>query len=416
MREDETVATTPTEELIPSPSWGDRLEGIEGLRGLAAVSVLITHVRELMHPDAVGVIFTLADRGRHGLTLFFVLSGFLLWRPFAAALLVGKRPPSGARFLRNRGLRIFPAYLVVLLLASLVLGAVQLSSLQFDGRDTTTASTMGVTDTLVSLTFLQTLIPQFTLTGIQPAWSLTTELTFYLLLPVMFMAAATLAKRLPRLTAALVPAGLLVAIGLTGKTWMVMAAPDDASKPAVRFAFAWGHEWSAVVCRSILVHGDLFGYGMAAAVVYVMLENGRWVVHRRALALALAAGIVVACVVIAVLALVPRYFTDSVMGVGCCVLLLAVLLRRSAGRPSAVAAALESVPLRFVGLVSYSVYLWHLPVISWLQKHGWQAHGGTAAFALNVALLLGLVLPLATVTYLIVERPALQMKARVRQG
>ncbi len=53
--------------------------------------------------------------------LFFVLSGFLLWRPIASAVLRGRRLPSVRRYARNRALRILPAYWVVLLATALVL-------------------------------------------------------------------------------------------------------------------------------------------------------------------------------------------------------------------------------------------------------------------------------------------------------
>jgi peptidoglycan/LPS O-acetylase OafA/YrhL len=56
-----------------------------------------------------------------GVTLSFVLSGFLLYGPFAAAVLRNDRPPDLAKYLRNRALRILPAYWVILLLVAFVL-------------------------------------------------------------------------------------------------------------------------------------------------------------------------------------------------------------------------------------------------------------------------------------------------------
>ena len=57
------------------------------------------------------------------MTFFFALSGFLLFRPFAAAILARGAMPSVTGYARNRLLRIYPAYFVILLLVSLVFGA-----------------------------------------------------------------------------------------------------------------------------------------------------------------------------------------------------------------------------------------------------------------------------------------------------
>src|SRR5690242_9257170 len=111
-------------ELVAHPSWGRRLVGIEGLRGMAALSVLVHHVTiRLADPDRIGGFARIGDWLTHGLTLFFVLSGFLLFRPFAASMVEGRPLPSIRKYARNRFLRIYPAYLVILLLVGLVFGA-----------------------------------------------------------------------------------------------------------------------------------------------------------------------------------------------------------------------------------------------------------------------------------------------------
>ena len=63
-----------------------------------------------------------------GLTLFFALSGFLLYRPFAAAIVRAERPPYVRAYLTNRALRILPAYIAILILVGLIFGAANLTS------------------------------------------------------------------------------------------------------------------------------------------------------------------------------------------------------------------------------------------------------------------------------------------------
>ena len=59
----------------------------------------------------------------YGVVLFFTLSGFLLYRPFAASIVRGERLPSVRGYLRNRALRILPAYWAILFLCAVVVGS-----------------------------------------------------------------------------------------------------------------------------------------------------------------------------------------------------------------------------------------------------------------------------------------------------
>ena len=91
-------------------SGGSRLVGIEGLRALAACSVLVFHSWLYASPDGgradVGALSHVLPDFAFGVILFFTLSGFLLYRPFAAAAIRGQRGPEIRRYLRNRALRI----------------------------------------------------------------------------------------------------------------------------------------------------------------------------------------------------------------------------------------------------------------------------------------------------------------------
>ena len=96
-----------------------RAAAVDGLRAIAALSVVVYHAWLYTLPTVTAAHRdTLGDQVIHelrlGLVLFFVLSGFLLWRPFVAAAR-GRRPRPGTReYLVRRGARVLPAYYLAL--------------------------------------------------------------------------------------------------------------------------------------------------------------------------------------------------------------------------------------------------------------------------------------------------------------
>jgi len=99
-----------------------------------------------------------------------------------------------------------------------------------------------------------------------------------------------------------------------------------------------------------------------------------------------------------------------------CALLLAlvVLPDRESRRP--IVRALQSRPMVAGGLASYSVYLWHVPVILFLIKHDVSRAGGADAFFLNLTMVATITGVLAWLTYVYVEKPALRRKSRSTAG
>src|SRR5436190_20172908 len=112
-----------------------RLIGMNGLRGVAALSILTTHVWDYGTPNGgpgrinVGLLHPAFAVLGLAVALFFTLSGFLLYRRFAAAIIGGGRQPSVRYYARARILRIIPAYWVILAIAGLIFGAVLVPTL-----------------------------------------------------------------------------------------------------------------------------------------------------------------------------------------------------------------------------------------------------------------------------------------------
>src|SRR4029079_11063923 len=88
-----------------------------------------------------------------------------------------------------------------------------------------------------------------------------------------------------------------------------------------------------------------------------------------------------------------------------------VVMPASTGGISRFARGLEAPGAVALGLVSYSLFLWHEPVVYWLRDHGLVA-AGTAGFLLNPAVLFVISVALAMITYRLIEVPALRHKAR----
>jgi peptidoglycan/LPS O-acetylase OafA/YrhL len=393
--------------VISSPSSGMRLPGIEGVRAIAAGSILVFHVWLYSSPDGalvnLGRIGSFVPDLQFGVALFFALSGFLLYWPFAGGILRGDGGPGIRRYLRNRALRILPAYWVILLLCALLLQSV----LRPGG------SSGALRDPLLlgqSLLFVQNYSPDQVVTGIGPAWSLNVEVVFYLLLPLLAVLAFALSRRLGRVPAALAPAAFLLLLGLTGKAIAAYVVP-----PLHPFD-GWESDWHSVIERSFLGQADLFAFGMALAVVRVLWEDGR--VRLPAwwrLPTTLVAG--------SALLLIAAEATNSgeqlsyspwntVVALDLAVLLALVVLQEGRERPApGLVRLLEWRPLVIVGVVSYSLFLWHEPLVRWLQAHGLTA-SGPPGFFLNLAVTASIALLLSVATYRLVEAPSLRLRAR----
>ncbi len=88
-----------------------------------------------------------------------------------------------------------------------------------------------------------------------------------------------------------------------------------------------------------------------------------------------------------------------------------VVMPSAAGGVSRAARGLEAPAAVALGLVSYSLFLWHEPIVYWLRDHDLVAPGA-AGFVLNTAVLFVIAVALSVVTYRLIELPALRLKRR----
>jgi peptidoglycan/LPS O-acetylase OafA/YrhL len=397
------------------PSSGQRLPGIEGLRAIAAGSVLVYHAWLYSpgnpEPDLGRFLDTLMADLAYGVVLFFTLSGFLLYRPFAASILRVERMPDIRRYLRNRGLRILPAYWVILFICAVVLGSVLFRdhSLQLvNGRLLNPALL------LAAGLFLPYYYPDTLLTGIGPAWSLSVELVFYLALPLLGLLGLAVARgrrtRGGRRWAALAPAFLILVIGLTGKAIAAFLIPASAQYDG------WEANWHSVLERSFWCQADLFAFGMGLAVIRIDAEDG--LLHLpRGWRTAVVGAILAAALVVVKFGEGQLSYSlyNTLVAAGSALLLALVVLPGQEARRTLLLRFLESPPFVAAGVASYSVFLWHEPLIRWLDGKG-VGIAGAAGFVLNLVLAVAIIGVASAITYRFVEAPALRFKFAVRRG
>jgi peptidoglycan/LPS O-acetylase OafA/YrhL len=392
-----------------------RIAGVEGLRAIAAGAIVVMHLWWV--PATAGgatptgwsrVIFAPLNEG---VPMFFVLSGFLLWRPLAAAVIDGRKLPSIRRYARNRVLRILPAYWVVLLVSALVLESARITPAAAHAVDGAIRSPgLLLQDALL----VQNLRPSTMSSGISPSWSLAVEVAFYALLPLLGLCSLALVReasgRGRRLAAVLAPAGLLLAVGVLGKLLATYAVPG----PEAVFVATW----HSVLDASFLTHADLFAFGMVVAVLRVEYEHGRFSLPTRAVAIIDPLFVVLGLPFLIVgFWLFPRYVFDPAIALLCAVVLARIVLIPARNGPPWPVRILELRLFAGIGLVSYSVFLWNYPIVVFLTRHGLVSRPDSVAHvAANLAVGIPIVLAVATASYLLVERPALRLRRPARSA
>jgi peptidoglycan/LPS O-acetylase OafA/YrhL len=309
---------------------GDRDEALDGLRGIAALMIVFYHC---------AVQFQFAPfyvPGFTGVHLFFVLSGYLISRPFLACLL-GERPlPSWRKYAVRRFVRIYPTYFAALLAFVAMRWAGHLN-----------APSYGSILTHVLLIFNWGNPADFRAINIV-MWTLAIEAQFYVILPI----AAILANRFGRgRVAALAIVVIFVVVGLASRWLECSLTPVSDVRFRLPFSFL-----------------DLFAMGILAA--YLELVHAAYLRGRlalRAVLLACAIVLLFACNYWLVAAggfdwLAPRSLALAcIYPIGICAsFALIVLCVRT--RSNSSLAILTSSALTFVGRISYSMYLYHVGV------------------------------------------------------
>jgi len=386
----------------PDPRTATRLPCGDGLRAVAALAVFFHHVGFLTGATFNSGVGDLLARLDVGVAIFFALSGFLLSRPYLAAILDGTPLPDRRLFYERRLRRIVPAYWVALTATYLWLRPE--SAKLADGLDYP-----------LHYLFLQ-IYPGGTLQkGISPAWTLALEMAFYATLPFLAVVAARLVRPLAGPSQRAVGLlGALAAVSVLAYVWQgviygaglptqaVLWLPGMADQFAVGIAAAVLAVWAqrrpvAQATTDALGRHDLLWWLIAAAMLAFasnqlgLVAGLRHTTWDRELARHFMYTSVGA------LALLPVAFGPQDRG----------LVRR----------LLRSRPVAAFGVVSYGFFLWHVPVIESAirltdQRVFLDWRGGVGFFSGDVlrptALAFVLATAAATASWFLVERPLIR--------
>ncbi|NYG57914.1 peptidoglycan/LPS O-acetylase OafA/YrhL [Nocardioides daedukensis] len=361
---------------------------------MGALMVLTTHTAfqagdYLRH----GYLGTLLARLDVGVAIFFVLSGFLLSRPWIARAAIGAPRPQASRYYERRLLRIYPVYMMSVAAALLLI----------PGNDHS-----GFRQWLSSMFMADSYLNNHLPHGLTQMWSLAVELAFYLILPIIMRLVVKNDWLKPRRLAA-----LLVAMSLISVAWHLklsdLIAPHTAGLTGIWFPayLTW------------------FAVGISLAWAHVHLQQGsprrgtellRQIGQLPGVCLSTALGLML---IVSTPIGGPALFQVGTAGeslskhllyalVGALVVITGVW----ADPQSRYARIMSSRPARHLGHISYSLFCIHVGVITfvmWITGYGLFEGRGLQIWGLT--LLISLIL--AEISYRCVELPFLRLKTRV---
>jgi peptidoglycan/LPS O-acetylase OafA/YrhL len=374
----------------------------DGIRGVGMLLVFFTHLFLLADPDpdsnmrAFGWAAPVLGHIDLGLAAFFVLSGYLIARPFARAYVAGTRRPPLRDYVRNRVLRVVPAFYVFTVLVLLRFG--------LDGTLASgSANASSWLQVLGQFLFVQGQAGGPAAVPIGPAWSIGAEVGFYILIPlsafVAYRAGARLGGPGRRAGFAVAAIAVLTFVSIAARAYDKFDFTWLTSPPAIMYVFMPG---VAVAIVEPLLAGRLrndarlarpvawtaFAAAALAAVAYAATDYDvretpiHHALGQRALLAALCTGALIFGLVVLQLGTdrAPRLFANRLM--------------------------------LWMGARSYSFYLAHF----WILLEIDHALGAGESIATRAAIMTAVGLPVTTaiaaLSYRFVERPFLERKRR----
>ena len=405
---------------------------LDGVRAIACLIVLSYHICligfsthlwdpfKLSHP----LFGAIVRAGMSGVTLFFVLSGFLLFMPYAKALLVRHTSwPLARHFYLRRAFRIIPAYYVCLLLLILLYQRQYLQPAHWPE--------LGL---FLSFFHESSSITYQKING--PFWTLGVEWQFYMLLPLLVLGmrlvvrlvcrTGPISRRLWTVAGCL---GGVIAWGLFTRYWGFYFAIHPSAtflvpRPALNVVlfFTYGSYGKFL---------EDFAVGMLLSLLFVYAQQvsmeGRFNQLIRRLSLWLWGAGILLLVFVAMWQYNLLYWhvwplsqsfdqaynwlgeLGFSLGFGLCI--LGILFG-----PAALKRPFEWPPLRWIGLISFSLYMWHLPLLIFFMTHvgnhlqGWNAH---LAFSLYWLWALLVIIPLSALSFFLIEKPGMRLGGRI---
>jgi peptidoglycan/LPS O-acetylase OafA/YrhL len=367
----------PAPDLRPKPpgrARNERIEGLDGLRALAIVAVLVFHLNAPWLPG-----------GFLGVDVFFVVSGFLI-----TTLLVREHEQTGtiafSQFWVRRARRLLPALVVCVGVSVLIARLVSGDLLVHAGRQVLGALTFSTNwlEVTAGTSYFDQTAPQLFMNF----WSLAVEEQFYLVWPVVTLLLVRLVPARGRVTTALTIAAvstvLMAAMYTPGADATRVYYGTDTHVMGLMLGAALGFAWASPALAPRLRPSAWGRVGPVAVPVAGVLLTALFVLLDETHAATFRGGILLASVATGVL----------VLGV----------LDREEARPTVWQRVASSPPATWIGVRSYSIYLWHWPVILIVARDNPSAPG-TSSHLWTRAWCVLVTIALADLTYRWVETP-----------
>lgn len=376
-------------QQLSSPAAA-KFPGLNGTRAIGALLIVSTHVGfhsgAAMNSTFNGVL----SRMDSGVAIFFVISGFLLFRPHVVAWVSDMPAPPTGRYFWHRALRILPALWVTVIAAYLLV------------RSESTP----VSSYLHHATLIQIYSEGRAAHGLTQMWSLATEVVFYLLLPLL---GRFIARGTPTARALTLRIAALSVTPLLGATWMSSMA-------------AWDHPLAGTWLPGFV---GWFGLGMAVA----LWQVGRYadILPRTPLdalvarpgtlwGMALALFLVLTSPVAGPYSLtLATPFEAAVKSIGYAVFAVLVVSPSVAmplgSRAPAGVARLGGRLGTFLGDISYGIFCYHLIVLG-LIEWGMNYELFTGGFFRLLVPTVGMTIVVASASYFLMERPIMRWGRR----
>ena len=398
-------------EASVTPGTGDtRFPLVDSVRAIAALMVFTIHAI-FFAKETGSTLGEIGGRFDVSLAMFMVISGFLMYRPFASARIKDRPMPNVRDYTRRRALRIIPAFWVALVVLSIYPGLAQ-------------------TDTghwWVFPAFLQNYSLEWVHGGIPTAWSLCVEVAFYFSLPLVAFGARRLWGRTREQR---VRSEFLLLAGLIGLSllWRVVLVAVDYGPPgegtpnvieAAPFVIVPGTLETTVIGMY-----DWMAFGMAIAVASVAFEGrpkmpafvrsierwpGLWWLAAIAI-FAFATHVWPAPHLPEAWTNKERFMMHTIYAL-CASMVLLPAVFGGQRRNGFVRRLLANRALARLGVISYAFYLYHLTIMLEVLQHipdGWRDDGVLWIYLTA----LPITTAVAAISYYAVERPLLRLKFR----